>query len=67
MAQQVRFVRVQVTLAAGILMLYKSLWRKSILGLEKQSFSPLGLFREKAPVVSIGCHSCASPKELSSS
>lgn len=25
MAQQVRFVRVQVTLAAGILMLYKSL------------------------------------------
>ena len=41
MAQQARFVRVQVTLAAGILMLHKSLWRKSILGLGSNHFLPL--------------------------
>ena len=41
MAQQVLFVRAQVTLAAGILMLYKSLWRKSIFGLGSNHFLPL--------------------------
>lgn len=41
MSQQVDFVRVQVMLAAGILMLFKSLWRKSISGLGSNNFLPL--------------------------
>lgn len=41
MAQQVRFVKVQVVLAAGILMLYKLLCRKSILDLGSNHFLPL--------------------------
>lgn len=67
MAQRARFVRVQVKLAAGILMLCKSLWRKSILGLGSNNFLPLVCSEEKAHVVSFGCHSWASLKELSSS
>lgn len=41
MAQQVHFVRVQVMLAAGILMLYESLWRKCVSGLGSNNFLPL--------------------------
>lgn len=67
MAQQVRFVRVQVTLAAGVLMLYKSLWRKSILGLGSKRLRPLVWSEKKLLWFPFGCHSSASLKELSSS
>lgn len=67
MAQQVCFVRVQVTSATGILVLYKCLWGKFILGLGSAHILLLIHSEKKLVQASFGCHLHAFLKKLNSS